>query len=231
MSILILSSYTNDINNQATYSQELEDNSENNPGKNLLRKQRQINEDNNEPVGILNDIIEEAFMKKNTKSKEIKDNKETVNTENTEQEKSYLISCFSEVLRLYKTLVYDKYFKSKSHETPPITPDVYDDVTTNKDVATTVNPKDEVEIVSPRYHGRLCDTEDCDNITITDNDEDPNNTEDSTKGIRSKECPEGMVVNESGDCVEKLTKIILSVPWRCPSGYRFDRLGYCRPIW
>ncbi|XP_063548095.1 uncharacterized protein LOC134755470 [Cydia strobilella] len=76
-----------------------------------------------------------------------------------------------------------------------------------------VDPKKEVEEVEPKYHGLL-----------------ENMTENFDIDKRSV-CPEHSVSDGKGNCIDSVnSRFIMAIPYQCPTGYRRDRLGYCRAI-
>lgn len=128
--------------------------------------------------------------------------------------KKILTNYFSEVLLLYKNCIYDKW-RTRYEE-----PDYHYTDTTQEPDATGASdstpsdidgPKSEIEIIEPLYHGKLQEI-------------------DSKELDEKVKCPEGTVVDEKGNCIEEISKLLISIPSQCPSGYRPDRLGNCRVI-
>lgn len=117
---------------------------------------------------------------------------------------SIVVKSISEIFQLYKLLIYDKYNVEEIPEKP-------------RKPRNLKNPNEEFEIIEP---GKC-------------NDPDCYNDIEFIGGVENEkisgDCPEGTVKNEFGKCVQKLAKFITGVPNQCPIGYRFDRLGYCRP--
>ncbi|CAH2266885.1 uncharacterized protein LOC120626902 [Pararge aegeria] len=130
-----------------------------------------------------------------------------------EETTSFLVKAVSRVLEAYKIYVFDK-MRSNYSETKV---NKGTDDTTSKigiiknETEAMSNPNDDVEIIEPKYHGKLQG-----NGSL----EFPDSVSD---------CGDGLIRDEDGNCVEpKHSKFVLSVPWQCPIGYRPDWLGYCR---
>lgn len=105
---------------------------------------------------------------------------------------------FGNVIGLFKRSYWDKVDKRHA----------VDEIQTND--KPTGDPKDEVEEIDPKYHGRIENGTDFDTTSV---------------------CPEGSVSDGKGNCVDtKNLKFIMAIPYQCPVGYRRDRLGYCRPL-
>lgn len=126
---------------------------------------------------------------------------------------SALINCFSQMLLIYKNCIYDKWRKNYEEPdfgpTSPPEPDLV--IRTNTGVSSGDDPKHDIEIIEPKYHGKLQDT-------------------DSREGGEKKDCPEGAVKDDKGNCVKEISRLLISVPGQCPAGYRPDRLGNCRMV-
>lgn len=135
----------------------------------------------------------------------------------------------SQVLDIYKILVYDKLFRrSPSEKNLDVEkPETLEFVNELSEIETitnaakedfgviTINP--DVEIIEPKYHGRLCDG--CDEKNIEKKDGIPANDN----------CPEGLKKDANGNCGDpKSSNFILSVPFHCPLGYKADWFGICR---
>ncbi|CAK1541253.1 unnamed protein product [Leptosia nina] len=115
---------------------------------------------------------------------------------------------FSGVFKVFKTYVYDKL---KGNVNAPDKNNINVDIEDKRIVKASINPKDDVEVIEPQYHGKLC--EDCDKTEIE----------------VGSHCPEGSVKDDNGGCIEvKPSKFIVSVPHHCPMGFKPDWLGYCR---
>lgn len=196
---------------------------------------------------------------------------ETDNTETTKINK-VLTKCLSDVLSLYKKFVYDKIwnknrkaFDENNKDYAPTTetsvPDVelynsskQDNIPTTEvsmrepetELSNSSNPKDEVEIIEPKYHGKICSNNGCD--AVKNNDTVITTAVVATKEItrdlssvtedvspvieENKDCPQGMTKDVKGLCVDAQSgKFILGVPYHCPFGYKRDRLGFCRIMW
>ncbi|CAH2085204.1 unnamed protein product [Euphydryas editha] len=151
-----------------------------------------------------------------------KTNNETERLTAFEDEKNILVSCFSFVLKVYKRYLYDKLNHDRDTSTDIIntkskvnTSDTNSDSKPNNEIEVAYpeiidNPNDDVEIIEPKYHGKLCDNCKGDNE------------------IESSACEEGLIRDANGICVSKSSKFILSIPSQCPIGYKRDWLGYCR---
>lgn len=119
--------------------------------------------------------------------------------------------CLSEVLFLFKVYVYDK-FKSDSNITIAGVQEIYnthnEKVPEQPKTMSERDPKSEVEIIEPKYHGRIEETTTESNLL----------------------CPEGYEANDGNCTATPSSKFIMYIPRQCPIGYRRDRLGYCRQI-
>ncbi|XP_022118016.2 uncharacterized protein LOC110995253 [Pieris rapae] len=112
---------------------------------------------------------------------------------------------FSSVFKIFKTYVYDqlKGRKVNVNIQAEINTDLQEDKTV---VQTSSNPKEDVEVIEPQYHGKL--KTDIDGTSL---------------------CLDGFIKDANDNCVEvKPSKFIVSVPNHCPIGYRPDWLGKCR---
>ncbi|XP_045767491.1 uncharacterized protein LOC123868875 [Maniola jurtina] len=132
-----------------------------------------------------------------------------------EKSTSVLVKTVSHVLEMYKTYVFDKLRSDYSNIRVNIehTNETIGKNRIEKSVpefTNTSNPKEDVELIEPKYHGKL--------------------KENGTLGDDSvSDCGEGFKRDEDGNCAEaKHSKFILSIPRQCPIGYRRDWLGYCR---
>ncbi|CAH0723512.1 unnamed protein product, partial [Brenthis ino] len=123
-----------------------------------------------------------------------------------DSETSVWVRSVSCILKLFKTYIYDRvlgYVESK----------VDKNVSKIKRNITERDPKEEVEIIEPKYHGKLCE----------------NCTESSEIEADVSDCGNGLKKDPNGNCVDpKSSKFILSIPSQCPTGYRRDWFGYCR---
>lgn len=150
-----------------------------------------------------------------------KTNNETARLTTFEDEKNVLVRSFSFVLKVYKKYLYDKLHHN--HDT--VTDTNNTKIQVNNSDANTDNKQkdveviypeiidslnDDVEIIEPKYHGKLCD-----------------NCKEDTD-IESTDCKEGLIRDANGICIPKSSKFILSIPFQCPIGYKRDWLGYCR---
>lgn len=118
-------------------------------------------------------------------------------TEYLEDKPDVVTEFFGNVIGLFKRSYWDKVDKRHA----------VDEIQTND--RPTGDPKDDVEEIEPKYHGRMENGTDFD----------------------VSACPEGAVSDGKGNCVDaKNLKFILAIPYQCPVGYRRDRLGYCRPL-
>lgn len=152
-----------------------------------------------------------------TQSKQATDD----NVETAPVKETFLTKCFSEVLTIYKTYIYDKFWyrtddvntiPTPASVAPPIGVDTHSD-----------DPNNEVEIVEPAYHGKsICIEGLCSKTIEEEGSQD-------TEGAKN-DCPEGEMRNADGICA-KLDRFILAVPSHCPYGYKKDRLGWCRIVW
>ncbi|KAJ2947644.1 hypothetical protein O0L34_g17447 [Tuta absoluta] len=214
----------------------------------LLRKLQNFQQ--NETLTVTwNEILADVLVKKITRIE--------VNTDTNNG--NILSKCFSEVLWMFKTYVYDKFWKptvqyDTTTQTPSTTtfatiddnvlvPQVPPTINTNQVTDDpTYNPKSEVELIEPRYHGKIEEVKPSTSAT-EDNTETPTNVPRDTPELTkpnpivsteeiSNKCPEGSIKDKDGNCVDPVTsKYILYIPRHCPTGYRPDRLGFCREIW
>lgn len=114
---------------------------------------------------------------------------------------------FSDVLEFYKRYVYDKWIYKRHVNNVENSDTNKHPVTDNKSL------NDDVEIIEPVYHGKLC----------------KNCEEGLTTEIDLKNCPKGYIIDAKGNCADpKSSNFIFSIPFQCPNGYRRDWLGYCR---
>lgn len=139
------------------------------------------------------------------------------------EEKGFLTDFLSSAFAVFKKFIYDPYIRPNKYYYDVIDPANNTNSTTEhekepeakvktREVPLGDGPKGEVEIIEPKYHGKITEN--------TDTKEDPVE-EDSTAP-----CPEGTVV-EGSNCANS-SKLLISVPRQCPLGYRRDRLGFCR---
>ncbi|KAI5644496.1 hypothetical protein NE865_03385 [Phthorimaea operculella] len=217
----------------------------------LLRKLQNFQQ--NETLTVTwNEILADVLVAKITRIE--------TNTVTDANNGNILTKCFSGVLWTFKTYIYDKFWTptvqydttSTTTEKPSSTtfatiddkgliPPTVDQATTDDP---TYNPKSEVELIVPRYHGKIEDATPS-TTTAEHNTDTPTNTKVlrdtseltkpsptvSTEELSNK-CPEGSVKDKDGNCVDPITsKYILFVPKHCPIGYRRDKLGFCREIW
>ncbi|CAF4899403.1 unnamed protein product [Pieris macdunnoughi] len=112
---------------------------------------------------------------------------------------------FSSVFKIFKTYVYDP-LKGRKVDVN-IQADIHTNLQEDKRVVkASSNPKEDVEVIEPRYHGKL-----------------------KTDIEGASLCLDGFIKDADGNCVEvKPSKFIVSVPKHCPIGYRSDWLGNCR---
>ncbi|PZC79177.1 hypothetical protein B5X24_HaOG216741 [Helicoverpa armigera] len=117
----------------------------------------------------------------------------------------------SQVMLFYKNCIYDKWrvkYEEPSHTVESTTEDGVVSVTTTADID---DPKGDVEIIEPKYHGKQIDGDPDDDEAVVN-------------------CPEDFIKDEQGNCVNIHSRLIISVPNQCPYGYRRDRLGNCRAV-
>ncbi|XP_075976042.1 uncharacterized protein LOC142976515 [Anticarsia gemmatalis] len=125
--------------------------------------------------------------------------------------RTMLTNCFSQVLLLYKNCIYDKFattYEEPGVNIPDTTTEVNIVVRSSGGGAEDGGPKSEIEIIEPRYHGKVIDS----------------------VSSESEDCPEGAMRDEKGNCVKEISRLLISVPGQCPAGYRADRLGNCRMV-
>lgn len=156
----------------------------------------------------------------------------TLDTENDPQfqeqivnDSSLVVKGVSEFLSLYKRFIYDKLWTRKK---------------LNGDTAATIipvpeeissNPKEQIEIIGKKYHGRLCNGEDGCEITAVDADDNLKEEVLVADEKEITECPPETTKVAEGQCVPIIRqRFIMSVPKGCPTGYRKDRMGNCRPV-
>ncbi|XP_013164029.1 PREDICTED: uncharacterized protein LOC106115248 [Papilio xuthus] len=173
------------------------------------------------------EIFADILVNKIGLSKILPKENEQVAENNSTQDNFFTKIC-SVVLNVYKHFVYDKFSQQPAEDIPTSTSKLV--VTENNielqeiesntpgvndfDVIT-INP--DVEIIEPKYHGKLCSGCDTQNI--------------EKKEVTSKSCPENLVKDAEGNCVDpKSLNYMISIPYQCPIGYRLTWSGYCRPI-
>lgn len=131
----------------------------------------------------------------------------------------------SQIVLLYKIHIYDKIKNNdvEATDAPPnfdptvATPDPNDSNDSNSDV----DPKSEIELVEPNYHGKIQET----------STEVQKFAEESISVTEETECPVGSVKNDKGECMHPTpSKFIIGIPQQCSVGYRRDRLGFCRRV-
>lgn len=186
------------------------------------------------------------------------------------KENPILTDFFSKLFVVYKKFIYDAFVgkrKTSDGELVHITtiPETIKDKLPKMDpeelirpteVIYAEGPKSEVELVEPRYHGKIAleDTpenpskeiadqsqEDNTNTTTEVNSSevqgdsdmivsDPGHQQNVDPGLKKSDvnCAEGFVKSDGGDCVKNASRLILAIPNQCPLGYRKDWLGYCR---
>lgn len=183
--------------------------------KTLLRKLQNFHEDTKPQTW--SEILADVFVNRiKTFSPEIDENKEA--------KQNVLKNIFSQALVFYKKFIYDKFvFRDNGvdDKTDILKPEIETNEVAHKseidvrdkrtDITNSGDPKRDIELIEPKYHGKLS----------VDNSTEDVNTE------NKEECPEGYIKSDSG-CVNENSKLILAVPGQCPDGYRRDRLGYCR---
>ncbi|CAB3251308.1 unnamed protein product [Arctia plantaginis] len=179
----------------------------------LLRKLQNFQEPKTEAKALTwNEMLADALVNKIKIFSSSKVDENDIIKEYNEASKTnkVLTNYFSEVLLLYKNCIYDKF--RTTYEEPDYH---YTDTTQEPDVnsystpSEDDSPKSEIEIIEPLYHGKLQEI-------------------DSTEHDAKVECPEGSIVDEKGNCIEGISKLLITIPNQCPSGYRPDRLGNCR---
>ncbi|XP_049871108.1 uncharacterized protein LOC126370302 [Pectinophora gossypiella] len=182
----------------------------------LLRKLQNFQQNEVKTVTwneILADVLVTKITNKNENGNE--DNKGNV-----------LNKCFSEVLRLYKAYFYDKLFKrantgsevTDEGEINDDDPATYTPVTQEPETKMD-NPKNDVELLEPSYHGKIEEATESTNTTTAE------------ASRTNTECPEGTQKDTDGNCVDPQTsRFILYIPSQCPIGYKKDWLGYCREV-
>ncbi|XP_013142262.1 PREDICTED: uncharacterized protein LOC106106255 [Papilio polytes] len=195
----------------------------------FLRKlQTTIRSDPDEEAKSLSwsEILADILVNKIGLSKILPEENEQVAENNTQN--NVLTKICSVVLNVYKHFIYDKYFQKPAEDVPTSSKSEV----TEKNIelqelesntpgdndfdVITINP--DVEIIEPKYHGKLCS--DCDNHNVV------------KKEVEQKIiCPEGLVKDTNGNCVDpKSLNYMISIPYQCPIGYRLTWSGYCRPI-
>lgn len=161
------------------------------------------------------EILAEAIVKRIFSFHKM--NNETENLTSIEApETSIWVRSVSCVLKLFKTYIYDPMFSYV--ETKVNIHNIYKNETDTKFKRniTENDPNNEVEIIEPKYHGKLCSGENC--------------TESGEIEVNESACASGFERDQNGKCVDaKSSKFILSIPSQCPTGYRRDWLGFCRP--
>ncbi|XP_050349677.1 uncharacterized protein LOC126773075 [Nymphalis io] len=175
----------------------------------LLRKLQNLQEYDSRNVAQTpswNEILADVLVKRIFPFHKL--NNETESISNVDDEKSIWVGCISFALKIYKNYLYDKLrYDQDTRQANEEIPDPVEEETLD-------NPKDDVEILEPAYHGKLCDN--CDlNTEIESNISD---------------CGEDSLKDADGNCVSKSSQFILSIPSQCPVGYRRDWLGFCRVI-
>ncbi|XP_030035461.2 uncharacterized protein LOC115451314 [Manduca sexta] len=193
----------------------------------LLRKLQNFNEPRDEDKPLTwNEILADVLVNR-IKIFSFKQLNGTI-----EEKKSPLTNFMGQMLFIYKRFIYDRFsysidkadantanateiFKEAKNvtneERDVEIPNHYNDTIVNHTNNST-GPKDEVEIIEPKYHGKLSVSEE---------------VADLNKEV--VECPEGFVMLDKV-CVNEKSRLILAVPNQCPIGYKRDRLGYCRLI-
>ncbi|XP_072949716.1 uncharacterized protein [Epargyreus clarus] len=153
---------------------------------------------------------------------------------NVDTESNFLTNCISQMMHLYKRFFYnDNKINKHTDDTLELSKEEKKLQNANKGIVETekdfADPKDEVEILEPRYHGKLCVN--CDKNTENETVGNGTETVEITEKVETVTgCPDGLVANEGGGCTDAKSKFILSIPYQCPTGYRRDWLGYCRPL-
>ncbi|GBP14554.1 hypothetical protein EVAR_93434_1 [Eumeta japonica] len=146
----------------------------------LLRKLRQVVEGDPDkdtgPSTVWNDVVAKEMVAKVIPFPRKKDPDES-SEENKPVILKELTSCLSGLLLWYKNNVYDVFFGRSASGAA------------NIETETSGDPKEEVEIIEPRYHGRVCEEEGC-------------------NGAAPAACPEGETRNSEGICVN--SRMILS---------------------
>lgn len=195
----------------------------------LLRKLQTFQRaDPKEKTATWNQILADALV---NRIKIFSFNKATENElrNPVDTESNFLTNCISQMMHLYKRFFYDR---KRIDNTTELNKEKEAQNNANKEIVETetdfVDPKDEVEVVEPRYHGKLCVN--CDKNTENETVGNGTDTvEIAKKAPTVTDCPDGLVASEGG-CTDAKSKFILSIPYQCPTGYRRDWLGYCRPL-
>lgn len=186
----------------------------------LLRKLQNFQQNDSNPKTVTwNEILADVLVNKGNNLEISGDHNQNIWTK-----------CMSQMLLVYKTYIYDniKYFNRETSDSPTnaeptnATPDPTDSPTEKpNDTKASVDPKTEVEIIEPEYHGRVQEI----------STEGHKILEGSIRDTKATECPEGFVEDEEGQCVKtKSSQFILAIPRQCPTGYRRDRMGFCRLV-
>lgn len=182
------------------------------PQQRLLLRKLQNFEQNNSTT-TWNDIVANVLVNNGD------------NSQRGAKDNNFWTKYVSQIILLYKVHIYDKIKNTNDKTTDSSTnPDVSTpdpkDTTSEKpnDSKSSEDPKAEVELFEPNYHGKMQETtEEVNRIP-----------ESKSEGI---ECPEGYVKNDKEQCTDsKSSKFILGIPNQCPTGYRRDRLGFCRIV-
>lgn len=199
----------------------------------LLKKLQNSPQSKNETKPLMwNEILADVLVNK-VKIFSLK--RDNITTVNEETQHSALTKWFGTVLIFYKHLIYDKFVYTPKernvlniHELSETEDEVKNDGESDtnlqdeeaihhlkdtlvNDKMNSTNPKADIEIIEPKYHGKLTDG-------------DTERPEDEDKAIV---CPEGYVKSDRG-CLDANSRLVLAIPNQCPNGYRLDRLGYCR---
>ncbi|KPJ14269.1 hypothetical protein RR48_07019 [Papilio machaon] len=174
------------------------------------------------------EILADILVNKIGLSKIIPKENEQVAESDGKQDNIFTKIC-STVLKVYKHFVYDKFFQQSAEDIPTSTSKIeiteknieLQEIESNTPGANdfdviTINP--DVEIIEPKYHGKLCLNCEIQNV--------------EKKEVTSKsDCSENLVKDVNGNCVDpKSLNYMISIPYQCPIGYRLTWSGYCRPI-
>lgn len=180
----------------------------------LLRKLQ--NFEQNDSTTSWNDIIANVLVNNgNNSQRGAKDNN------------NFWAKYVSQIVLLYKVHIYDK-IKNTNDETtnsptnPEVsTPDPIDPMYEKpNDSKSSEDPKNEVELFEPNYHGKM-----------QESTTEAHTIPEESKSTKDTGCPEGSEKNDEGQCTDsKSSKFILGIPNQCSTGYRRDRLGFCRKV-
>lgn len=181
-----------------------------NEQKVLLRKLQNLQNEVKDPNITWNEILANLLVSR-IKTYSTNDIEKERNDFAEKPEENFWTKTVSSSLLFFKRLIYDPIFKIKkntvdSNHSPSTEGSVTGKTDIGKRTITDEDPKSEVELIDPKYHGKI---------------------EERTESNELLEvCNEGFEKDEEGNC--KASKFILYIPSQCPIGYRRDRLGFCR---